>query len=53
MKEEEILYNSILVLLIQNLKLYLNLFMGKNYRNRSKTSDTPRKPFEKERLDNE
>ncbi|CAD8048628.1 unnamed protein product [Paramecium sonneborni] len=27
--------------------------MGKNYRNRSKTSDTPRKPFEKERLDNE
>jgi hypothetical protein len=27
--------------------------MGKNYRNRSKTSATPRKPFEKERLDNE
>lgn len=27
--------------------------MGKNYRNRSKTSKTPRRPFEKERLDRE
>nr|ACF24579.1 40S ribosomal protein S9 [Gymnochlora stellata] len=27
--------------------------MGKDYRNRSKTSKTPRRPFEKERLDRE
>ncbi len=27
--------------------------MGKNYRNRSKTSKTPKRPFEKERLMNE
>ncbi len=27
--------------------------MGKNYRNRSKTAKTPRRPFEKERLDSE
>ena len=27
--------------------------MGKNYINRSKASKTPRRPFEKDRLDNE
>ena len=27
--------------------------MGKNYINRSRTSKTPRRPFEKDRLDNE
>jgi len=27
--------------------------MGKNYKNSGKTSKTPRRPFEKERLDNE
>ena len=27
--------------------------MGKNYRNRSKTSKNPKRPYEKERLDNE
>ena len=27
--------------------------MGKNYINRSRTNKTPRRPFEKDRLDNE
>lgn len=27
--------------------------MGKDYRNQGRTSKTPRRPFEKERLDNE
>jgi small subunit ribosomal protein S9e len=27
--------------------------MGKNYRNHSKTSSTPRRPYEKERIDSE